>query len=167
MSTDYHDKWYYIGAIIALSSAMCDGFLNITINYCNEVPSNVLMWWAAVGGLIFSLISFTFDPNAKMLSGYMVDITYVEWIGYFGISFSGILGYFCMTKSLQMVDPTIVSFFRALEIIFGYVFQAVIMQQIPTVLSITGACFVLISVFAVTLQDVVINALPERIRFLF
>ena len=164
---NYHNKWYYIGAIIALSSAMCDGFLNITINYCQQVESFVLMWWAAIGGLIFSLIGFTFDTNARMLSPFIVNISYQEWLGYVGIAFSGIIGYFCMTKSLQMVDPTVVSFIRALEIVFGYFFQAFFMMQIPTVLSITGACLVLISVLCITLQDVIINAIPEKIRYIF
>ena len=33
------------------------------------------------------------------------------------------LGYYCMTKSLQLVDPTVVAFIRSLEIVFDYVFQ--------------------------------------------
>ena len=77
------------------------------------------------------------------------------------------LGYFCMTKSLQMVDPTIVAFLRSIEIVFGYVFQVTIMEQIPTVVCITGAGLTLISIFAMSLQDVVLPYIPEKIRFLF
>ena len=77
------------------------------------------------------------------------------------------LGYYCMTKSLQLVDPTVVAFIRSLEIVFGYVFQVAIMHQIPTVLSLIGAGFVLISVLFISLQDVLIEYIPERVRFLF
>ena len=77
------------------------------------------------------------------------------------------LGYFCMTKSLQMVDPTIVAFLRSIEIVFGYVFQVTIMEQIPSVVCITGAGLTLISIFAMSLQDVVLPYIPEKIRFLF
>ena len=82
-------------------------------------------------------------------------------------SFQGTLGYFCMTKSLQMVDPTIVAFLRSIEIVFGYIFQVAIMEQIPTVVCITGAGLILISVLAMSLQNVLIPYIPEKIRFLF
>ena len=77
------------------------------------------------------------------------------------------LGYFCMTKSLQMIDPTIVAFLRSIEIVFGYVFQVIIMEQIPTIVCLTGAGLTLISVLAMSLQDVLLPCIPEKIRFLF
>ena len=46
-------------------------------------------------------------------------------------------------------------------------FQIAIMHQIPTVLSLVGAGFVLISVLFISLQDVLIEYIPERVRFLF
>ena len=82
-------------------------------------------------------------------------------------SFQGTLGNFCMTKSLQLVDPTIVAFLRSIEIILGYIFQVTIMEQIPTVVCLTGACLTLISVLAMSLQDVLLPCIPEKIRFLF
>ena len=102
-----------------------------------------------------------------MMSYEITEIPNSHWIAYVGIAFLGMLGYFCMTKSLQMVDPTIVAFIRSLEIIFGYIFQVAIMNQIPTVLSLVGAGFVLISVLAISLQDILMVHIPERIRYLF
>ena len=109
---NYHQSYYHIGAIIALSSTVCNGFLNITINYCKQVESIVLLFWAGIGAILVSLIGFTFDPNAKMLSYEISDIPYTHWLAYFGISIFGMFGYFCMTKALQMVDPTLVAFIR-------------------------------------------------------
>jgi len=102
-----------------------------------------------------------------MLSHHIIEIPYTHWIAYFGIALTGMLGFFFMTKALQMIDPTVVAFIRSLEIIFGYVFQVVVMQQIPTVLSLVGTGLVLISIIAISLQNVVMNLIPERIRFLF
>ena len=65
----------------------------------------------------------------------------------------GLLAYFCMTKSLQLIDPTVVSFIRSLEIIFAYVVQVLIMHQIPNYLAGFGAILVLISVGSIALQD--------------
>jgi len=167
LTPNYHDYYYYIGAAVALSSAIFDGFVNITISYCQEVQTLVLLWWAGIGAIICSFIGFAFDPNARMLSYEITEIPYSHWIAYVGITFQGMLGYFCMTKSLQMVDPTIVAFLRSIEIVFGYIFQVIIMEQIPTVVCLTGAGLTLISILAMSLQDVLLPYIPEKIRFLF
>ena len=87
ITLNYHDYYYYLGAIIALSSAVFDGFVNITISYCQEVQSLVLLWWAGIGAIICSFIGFAFDPNARMLSYEITEIPYSHWIAYVGITF--------------------------------------------------------------------------------
>jgi drug/metabolite transporter (DMT)-like permease len=86
LTLDHHDYYYYIGAVVALSAALFDGFVNIAINYCQEVQSIVLLWWAGIGAIIFSFIGFAFDPNARMLSDEIIDIPYSHWIAYVGIT---------------------------------------------------------------------------------
>ena len=164
---DYHNPYYHIGAAIAMSSTVFSGFLFISINSCKDVESIVLLWWAGIGAIISSFIGFTFDPDAKMMNHHIYEIPPTHWMAYFGIALSGMLGFFFMTKSLQMIDPTVVAFIRALEIIFGYVFQVFVMQQIPTVLSLVGTGLVLISIIAISLQNILIVHIPENIRFLF
>ena len=102
-----------------------------------------------------------------MLSNEISQIPYTHWIAYVGIAISGMSGFFCMTKALKMVDPTLVAFLRSLEIEFGFIFQMAVMKQIPTVLSLIGAGMVLISIVAVSLQDLLMVYIPEKIRFLF
>ena len=164
---DYHNYYYYIGALIAFVSALSDGCLNVAINYCHQVKPAVLLWWAGIGGIIVSLVSNTFDHNAKILGPHITEVTWMEWMSLLGITMSGLIGYFCMTKSLQMIDPTTVAFIRALEIIFGYAFQIIIMHQLPTLLSIAGASLVLISILAITLQNYLLSIIPNKIKFLF
>ena len=55
-TVNYHDFYYYIGAAIALSSTICNGFLNITISCCTQVKSVVLLWWAGIGAIFASFI---------------------------------------------------------------------------------------------------------------
>jgi drug/metabolite transporter (DMT)-like permease len=166
-TVNYHNHYYYIGAAIALSSTVCNGFLNITISCCTQVKSMILLWWAGIGSIFASFVCFTFDPNAKMLSHEILQIPYTHWIAYVGIAISGMTGFFCMTKALKMVDPTLVAFLRSLEIVFGFIFQIAVMKQIPTVLALSGAGMVLISIIAVSLQDFIMVYIPEKIRFLF
>ena len=158
------DKMYYIGVAVALVSTVFDGFLNIAINVCKEMPSLVLLWWAGVGGLVVGAVGYAFDENAKIFTLAVVEISYVEWLAYAGVAFGGIAAYFCMTKSLQMVDPTVVAFVRATEIVIAYIVQVTFMHQVPAGLSIIGAALVLTSVFAIAGQDKIVSALPVRIR---
>ena len=163
----YRSKLYYIGAIIAFSAAMIKGILNISISQCSKVKSVVLMWWTGFEGFFVALLTFTFDTNAKMLSADILTITYTEWLLYCGIAVLGLIGYFCMTKSLQMIDPTLVAFVRSLEIIFGYVVQITILRQIPTILSLTGAILVFASVTAFSMQYRIMALIPYAYRVIF
>lgn len=165
---DKHDSLYFIGVIIALSSAMADGFLNVAINFCKEVNSLVLLWWAGIGGLIVSFISSTFDDQESILHySDIVNIGVEHWLAFFGMACVGIFSYFCMTKSLQMIDPTIVAFVRALEIVFAYIAQIAIMHQLPDSYAIIGGSCVLVSVLAMAIQTKITALIPEKIRFLF
>lgn len=167
MSAQFHNPLYYIGVAIALSSAIADGFLNVAINLCQQVPPLVLLWWTGLGGIFVSLISFTFDEKARILSPDIVDISYQDWLAYILMALAGIGAYFCMTKSLQTIDPTVVAFVRALEIVFAYIIQIGIMQQMPALLSIVGASLVLLSVFAMAMHDKVVALMPRGIKFIF
>ena len=165
---DKHDSLYFIGVIIALSSAMADGFLNVAINFCKEVNSLVLLWWAGMGGLVVSFISSTFDDQESILHySDIVNIGVEHWLAFFGMACVGIFSYFCMTKSLQMIDPTIVAFVRALEIVFAYIAQIAIMHQLPDSYAIIGGSCVLVSVLAMAIQTKITALIPEKIRFLF
>ena len=151
--SESRSELYYIGAILGVSTAALDGMVNISINFCSEVHSLVLLWWSGLGGLLVSLITLTFHSQAKILNLEFSEVTYQFWIAYLGMSLVGLLAYFCMTKSLQLIDPTVVSFIRSLEIIFAYVVQVLIMHQIPNYLAGIGAILVLISVGSIALQD--------------
>ncbi len=159
-----HDKYYFIGVAIALSSALADGCLNVAINFCQQINSLVLLWWTGLGGLIVSLVSFSFNPNAVMLGPNIALITKWEWLSYFLTSFSGLVAYFFMTKSLQMIDPTVVAFVRSFEIVLAYIVQIGIIGDLPNTLSLIGAGMVLVSVTAMSLQKQLISLLPSRLQ---
>ena len=163
----YRTKLYYIGVIIALSAALAKGVLNICVNKCSKIKSTVLMWWTGFGGIFVSLIAFTFDKNARMLSTEIFEVSYTEWLLLFGLAISGLIGYFCMTKSLQMIDPTCVAFVRSLEIIFGYIVQITTLGQIPSVLSLSGAILVFMAVAAYSLQYRIMAVIPNHFRVIF
>lgn len=162
-----HNEIYYIGVAIALASTLVDGLLNVTINVLSEIPSLILLWWAGVSSIVISAVAYSFDEDARIFTLRVIEIAYFEWLAYLGVAFAGILAYFCMTKALQMIDPTVVAYVRALEIVFAYVVQVVFMHQMPAILSIVGATLVLFSVIAIAAQEKFVSVLPERVRFIF
>ena len=144
---------YYIGAILGISTAFVDGLVNISINFCTEINPLVLLWWSGIGGLFVSLVAFTFDSKARILTTTVTMISYGDWMAYVGMAIIGLLAYFCMTKSLQMIDPTVVSFIRSLEIVLAFLVQILVMNQIPNYLAVIGALLVLVSVGSIAIQD--------------
>ena len=66
--------------------------MNTPKSYCQDVKPIVLLWWAGIGAIFFSLIGFIFDPSARMLSYQVVEIPYKNWIAYFAIALLGLLG---------------------------------------------------------------------------
>ena len=162
-----HSKMYYIGAIIAIVAALMDGIISVSISWCAEVKTYVLLWWGGLGGFLAVLISFTTDENTMVLSPKIVEIPLSHWLAFGLISIGGIIGFFCMTKSLQLIDPTLVTFLRALEIILGYGLQIVIMGQVPSIISISGGLIVVFSVIAMGLYAKIHSKIPEYIQFLF
>ena len=147
-------KLYYIGAILGVSTAALDGLVNISISFCAEIHSLVLLWWSGLGGFLVALITLTFHHEAKILTLEFNQVPYDHWIAYSSQAFLGLLAYFCMTKSLQMIDPTVVSFIRALEIILAYAVQALVLHQVPDYLAGIGAGLVVFSVAAIAWQDI-------------
>ena len=55
-------------------------------------PSVILLWWAGIGLTLFGLVESIFDPNSKMISAHIIEISYLNWIGYFGVAFLGSFG---------------------------------------------------------------------------
>ena len=62
-----------------------------------------------------------------------------------------------MTKSLQMIDPIVVSFFKALEVIIAFTIQIIGMHQFPNNFVIIGAILVLLSVILISIQDFLVK----------
>ena len=118
------------------------------------------------GGLFVSVISANVDTQRQILSYDFLSIDVYIWLAFFGMALAGILSFFFVTRSLQLIDPTIVAFVRALEIVFAYVAQVTILQQIPTTLAIIGAGCVMGSVLAVALQQKILQLVPSKIRYI-
>ena len=165
---------YYFGVGLALSTAVAGSLANVAIAKCEKVSSKVMVFYNGIGGVILALICSFFDhENSIVFSITTISLNTWLLLGLLGVS--GILGYFSMTRSLRLIPPTTVAVLRALEIILAYfaqvrnvikgrnnqggnisiLYQAVFMEEIPNIISISGSSLVMFSVFAFAMEEVI------------
>merc|ERR1719158_2149985 len=145
---------YYVGAVLAISTAVTGSLANVIIAKCERVSSTVMVFFSGVGGVVLALVFSIFDQDNNIVFNPAV-ITWEQWVVLLGLGGMGIAGYFSMTRSLQLIPPTTVAVLRAMEIILAYIIQAVVMGEVPDTLAITGSSLVMMSVVAFALEDLI------------
>ena len=132
-----------------ITGALC----NILINKCHRIRSTVLVFFAGLGGIIISILAWMLDRNSSTVLTSMEHLEAFGWAILSMISLIGILAIFAMTAALKMVSPTSVSVLRALEIILAFLFQIIVMHQIPNGLCIAGAAIVTLCILGISLEE--------------
>jgi len=148
----YAEGTYYIGAILALGTAIVGSTANVIIAKCERVSSSVMVFYSGLGGVILAFAFSIMDPDNRIIFN-ITAVPYDEWLILLMLGGSGLLGYYSMTRSLQLIPPTTVAVLRALEIILAYVAQAAVMGEIPNVLAITGSSIVMLCVIGFALEE--------------
>jgi len=149
---------YYVGAVLAISTAVTGSLANVIIAKCERVSSTVMVFFSGVGGVVLALVFSIFDQDNNIVFNPAV-ITWEQWVVLLVLGGMGIAGYFSMTRSLQLIPPTTVAVLRAMEIILAYIIQAVVMGEVPDTLAITGSSLVMMSVVAFALEDLICGCL--------
>ena len=72
-----------------------------------------------------------------------------------------------MTKSLQLIDPTLVAFVRSLEIVAAYLVQILWMAENPAPSSVWGSSLVILSVIMIGFEEKFVAYIPNKIKHLF
>eukprot|EP00088_Acartia_fossae_P056587 TRINITY_DN6589_c0_g1_i3.p1 TRINITY_DN6589_c0_g1~~TRINITY_DN6589_c0_g1_i3.p1 ORF type:complete len:511 (+),score=93.16 TRINITY_DN6589_c0_g1_i3:144-1676(+) len=147
---------YYIGVVLALSTAIVGSTANVIIAKCESVSSSVMVFYSGLGGVVLALGCSFMDPDNRIVFN-IGSIPYNEWLILMMLGGSGLVGYYSMTRSLQLIPPTTVAVLRALEIILAYIAQAAVMGEIPNVLAITGSTIVMFSVIAFALEETILT----------
>lgn len=141
-----------LGLILAGVSAFLGGLTNVMSNYCKGAPSGALVFWIAAFALAMSAAGEQFIHGAYILTPRIVQLTPLQWTAIFGMAMSGLVAYLSLTKSLQMIDPTLVSCLRSLEIILAFGVQSLIDQTLPDVFGFSGALLVCLGISLVAFE---------------
>ena len=113
---------YYLGVLMAVCTAMFGALNNVVIARCEKVSSKVMVFYAGLGGVIIAFICSYFDEENKIIYNISA-ISGNQWLILTAMGSAGIIGHFCMTRSLRLIPPTTVAVLRAKEIILAYVAQ--------------------------------------------
>lgn len=142
------DTSYYIGAAFGISCAVVGGFYTVILSGpIKDLPSFMVIFYAAMAGILVALFSSIFNPNQQLVSSevraFYFDYLCVYWLircfppnrlqgwSYFSSNWillccmtaGGIVSNWSSTKSFQMTDPTTIIVVHQLEILFGFIFQ--------------------------------------------
>ena len=67
-------------------------------------------------------------------------VTAEEWLTLLMLGGMGLVGFFALTRSLQLIPPTTVAVLRAMEIVLAYGVQAVVLGEVRKALGSLNKC---------------------------
>merc|ERR1712226_557193 len=114
-----------------------------------------MVFYSGLGGVILAFVFGCLDPQDRILFS-LSSVSPTEWLVLSMLGGMGILGYFCLTRSLQLIPPTTVAVLRAMEIILAYLAQALVMGEVPDLLAISGSSLVIGAVVAFALEELIL-----------
>jgi len=148
---------YFIGVLLALGAAISGSASNVMVAKVEEVSTTSLCTYSGLGGIILALIYGTmFDTEDVILTNINM-ISAHEWLILLLLGGMGLVGFFALTRSLQLIPPTTVAVVRAMEIVLAYGVQAAVLGEIPDTLALVGSSFVIFSVVAFAAEDLFLS----------
>ena len=154
------DEMFTIGVVLAVIACVSGGFMDVLIAKCVSVSASVLVLWTAVLGFLIAVTYGLLNPSSYILSTNVVNIPARDWAIFFGndpfiihlflliltlgLSISGLLAFFTLTKSLQMISPNLVASLRTLELVLAFSVQSLITGVAPDTLSSLGGTFIFV-----------------------
>jgi len=148
---------YFIGVLLALGAAISGSASNVIVAKVEEVSSTSLCTYSGLGGIILALIYGTMIDTEDVILTNITMVTANEWLILLMLGGMGLVGFFALTRSLQLIPPTTVAVVRAMEIVLAYGVQAAVLGEIPDTLALVGSSFVIISVVAFAAEDLFLS----------
>lgn len=120
------------GGVAALTSAVFAAGAYVSIRHLHKTDS-------------FWTMSFYFMATAAVLSTPPMLVSWVnptpkEWLMLIGMGLSGTLGQLWMTYSYKYETASVVAPFAYAGVLFSFVWGVWFFQEVPTVLTLVGAC---------------------------
>ena len=127
-----------LGLMLALAACISTGMMSVLVARVRQVSSSLLVFWTAGLGLVIATIYCLIQPDSMILSRQVVNISASSWALYTGLAVSGLVGFICMTKSLQLIPPSLVIGLRSLNLVLAIIVQTIITGKRADLVSWVG-----------------------------
>jgi len=144
---------YYIGVLLALGAAISGSSQNVMVAKVEQISSTALVTYSGLGGIILALAYGVLVDTEDIIIPSISMVTAEEWLILLLLGGMGLVGFFALTRSLQLIPPTTVAVVRAMEIVLAYGVQAAVLGEFPNSLALTGSSLVIISVVAFAAEN--------------
>ena len=78
------DDKYYVGVLLAVTSCLAGGLMNVLVSTCKHVSNSVLVNWSAIAGLVMAVIYCLTINTSYILSYRIVYTTWTQWATFVG-----------------------------------------------------------------------------------
>jgi len=154
---------YYIGVLLAVGAAVSGAASNVIVAKVEQLSTTALVTYSGVGGVVLALAYGVLgDSEDKIITDFAL-VSAEEWLTLLMLGGMGLVGFFCLTRSLQLIPPTTVAVVRAMEIVLAYGVQAAVLGEVPNSLALAGSSLVIISVVAFAAENVFMTCSTGRI----
>jgi len=157
------DCAYYMGVVLAVGAAVTGAASNVIVAKIEQVSSTAIVTYSGVGGVVLALAYGVIVDTEDMIVPSFTEVTAEEWLSLLMLGGMGLVGFFALTRSLQLIPPTTVAVLRAMEIVLAYGVQAVVLGEVPNSLAIAGSSLVITSVVAFAAENIFMTCAAGRV----
>lgn len=136
----------------------CIGFatISIAIKKLSKTEPDYLI------ALYFTLVLILFGLISISMGWKKIDISHIHYLVIIGLS--GSIGNIFLTKSIREADISLVTPIKYLSLVFAIIAGWLIFNEIPSVLTISGALLIILSTFVIFKREAAKKIKPTIIR---
>jgi len=150
---------HLLGMGVAFAACLSGSFNAIFVNMLGKksVPVSVLVSWVALASLVLASSYSLIVGDSQILSSSIKQLTTYDWMLLIGLSVTSMIGFLCVTLSLQMGPPPLIVSVRSMELLCSTVGTVIVSKQIPSLLTCLGVFIITGGVLSLTLQKQILK----------
>ena len=96
----------------------------------SRTTNSKFFYFSGLGGILLALAYGTMVDTEDVILTNITMVTAEEWLTLLLLGGMGLVGFFALTRSLQLIPPTTVAVVRAMEIVLAYGVQAAVLGEV-------------------------------------
>ncbi len=154
--TSSHKEASSVGYIVGLLGSCAASSVFLLIRRAGNLKANTLqlLFSWSVFGIVMSLVVGTITTS---ISHWHLPSTAKAWWYILGICVFGSSAHFLMNYAGRIAPAGLASILKSTDILWSYVMQIVVFDQIPSKLTIIGVLFIVISLIMLAIHKIISN----------